>query len=227
MLTRRELLLSMGAFGLPLAVAAKGGTRFGVLQSRAPFIDINDVRGSRSRAFAAFRALLTRSVAQQGRLDWLFAGALPLSGSRAAVPPDQLALDERREEVRWLAAFAREQQLNLALGAWWRAAGNPVQPRLLEFDNEGRLRVQALHASGEVAGVCVERPQRLEARRDGLAAMCRARRSFGVRVVTPGGPLAPPGAVPANDLCSCIVAPDGAVLAAAEPQAEACLVATV
>ena len=47
--------------------------------------------------------------------DWLFAGAFPLESVWVA----DLALSMGSEEVHWLADFARDQQSNLTLGAWW------------------------------------------------------------------------------------------------------------
>ncbi len=90
-LTRRQLLMSAGALGavrIPLADAAtarrvsvaSASLRLGLLQSAQPFIDLQDLRGSRQRAFAAFRALLERSATDHPPLDWLAAGAFPLSG---------------------------------------------------------------------------------------------------------------------------------------------------
>ncbi len=227
MLTRRELLLSVGAFGLPVRYPAQGSTRFGALQSRSPFMDEQDLPGSRARAFAAFRVLLQRSVQRYGPFDWLAAGALPLSGPGPFGSPRQIALHSHSEEVQWLTAFAHSQRMQLTLGAWWSATGHEVAPRLLVFDRDGELRVSPRRALHAVAGLGLELPERPELRYADLTALCRQRRSYGVRIETLAGPPVPPGAMPFAGSGSFIVGPDGRAVAAADRYAEACLVAMI
>ncbi len=226
MLTRRELLLSVGAMALPLSVAAHGATRLGILQSRSPFMDEHDLRGARARAFAAYRVLLRRSVEQHGPLDWLAGGAFPFSGPGPFRALERVALTERSEEVRWLASFARNHGLQLSLGAWWSEPGQTVVPRLLIFDRDGGYEVRHLHLTAAITGLHFELPQRREVSPGDLAAMCRQRRSCGVRIEMLSGPPAPPGAA-STSAGSFIVGPDGVVLAKADGHTEACLVATV
>jgi len=60
-----------------------------------------------------------------------------------------------------------------------------------------------------------------------LPAMCRQRRSYGVRIEMLTGPSSPPGAASSTPGGSFIAGPDGNVLAAADRQTETCLVAMV
>lgn len=227
MLTRRELLLSVGAIGLPLSVAAHGATRLGALQSRAPFMDENDLCGARARAFAAYRVLLRRSVEQHGPFDWLAGGAFPLSGPGPFRALERVALTKHSEEVRWLSSFARTHRLQLTLGAWWLEPGHEVAARLLIFDRDGGYRARPLYSTGAITGLHFQLPDRHEKPQGDLAAMCQQRRSYGVRIEMLAGPPAPPGAGPSISAGSFIVGPDGIVLAKADVHTEACLVATV
>ena len=235
MLTRRELLLSSGAFILPmttvmsLPAASNGGLRLGVLQSRAPFIDERDLQGSRERAFDAFRTQLRSSVERHGSLDWLAAGAFVLSrpGPLPASTVESLALTAQSTEVEWLASFARERGLRLTLGAWWKKSGFDVAPRLLVFESDGAWRSPSMRAMHVLDRVNLHMPVTQSMSHAALAAWCRRRRSCGVRIATLTGPDLPPGArQPAMDGSSIIDA-YGVALAIAEPHSETCLVATI
>lgn len=235
MLTRRELLLLSGAFGLPmtaalsLPAASNGGLRLGVLQSRVPFIDERDLQGSRERAFDAFRTQLRRSVEPHDSLDWLAAGAFVLSapGPLPAATVESLALTAQSAEVEWLASFARGHRLRLTLGAWWRESGSDIAPRLLVFESDGAWRSQSMRSIHVLDRVYLQMPATQCMSHAGLAAWCRRRRSCGVRIATVSGPDLPPGArEPASD-GSAIIDAYGVSRAIADPRAETRLVAAI
>lgn len=232
MLTRRQLLLSAGALGLPMAAALplpyakNGGTRFGVLQSRAPFIDEQDLRGSRQRAFIAYRGLVRRSLEQHGPLDWLVGGAFPLNGPgpRSATVLEQLALSGDSPEIGWLASLAQSERLTLALGVWWRQPRVGVSQRLLVFEQDGQYRSLSSRPVTALEYLHLEMPQSRGTPRFDLAALCLRKRTYGVRIESPTGPLLPPGARAVEFEGSLIIGPDGVVLASANPRIETCLV---
>lgn len=235
MLTRRELLLLSGAFGLPLTAtlslpaASNGGMRLGVLQSRAPFIDERDLRGSRERAFDAYRMLLRRSVQQHGSLDWLAGGAFVLSGPGPlpAATLEYLALTADSAEVEWLASFARDHGLRVTVGAWWREPGADVAPRLLVFESDGAWSSQSARSIQAFDRVNLQMQATRGTSNADLAVLCRRQRSYGVRIATLIGPTSPPGArAPAFDR-STIIDANGDSVAFADPQTETCLVAAI
>jgi len=226
-LSRRELLLSVGAISLPMTVTANGATRFGALQSRVPFMDEHDLRGARTRAFDAYRVLLRRSMEQRGPFDWLAGGAFPLSGAGPFRSLEQVALTERSEEVQWFTSFARSHRLQLTLGAWWLKPGVEVTPRLLNFDRDGGFSVHSQCSTRSMSGLHLELPERRDMPQGELTAMCRQRRSYGVRIEMLTGPPSPPGAKASTSGGSFIIGPDGKVLASVDGQTETCLVAMV
>ena len=237
MLTRRQLLVSAAVLGLPVAAAARtspdlsrGRLSLGLLQSREPFIDPQDIAGSRARAFNAYRVLIQRSLDQQGALDWLAGGAFPLSGPGPFPEPvlKQLALTDSCTEVASLAALARNCRLRLTLGAWWQETGTGAVPRLLVFDGSGQYRTQPPPGNRACDGMQLHMPawagvQSMAA----LAAQCRRQARYGVRIEMLRGPAAPPGARPAMSGGSAIIGPHGKLIAHAGPQAETCVTAEV
>jgi hypothetical protein len=235
MLTRRELLLLSGAFGLPMTVALSapaarnGRLRLGVLQSRAPFIDERDLRGSRERAFDAYRALLRRSAQQNGSLDWLAGGMFVLSGPGPFPAPtlEYLALTAHSAEVDWLASFAQDHGLRVTIGTWWREPGADVAPRLLVFEPDGVWWPHSTRSIQAFDRVNLQMPATRGASNADLAVLCRRQRSYGVRIATLIGPSSPPGArAPAFD-GSTIIDANGVSVAFADPHVETCLVAAI
>lgn len=237
MLTRRQLLVSAAAIGMPVAAAAvpfpdapRDSLRLGLLQSWQPFMDPHDIAGSRERAFTAFRVLIRDSIAEQGSLDWLAGGAFPLSGPGPFPEPvlAQLALTPHSPETKWLKSFSKAHQVMLTLGGWWREAGTRIAYRQLMFNSFGQC--QALQPSEHWAG---ERVQlRMPARcgtpsLSDFAAECGRLGQYGAWIETLSGPVAPPGAPPAMLRGSAVVAPDGGLIVHAGTQAESCLVANL
>ena len=234
MLTRRQLLLSAAAISMPAAaaIALPGAPRssvsLGLLQSRRPFMDPNDVTGSRERAFAAYRVLVRRSLAEQGRLDWLAGGAFPLSGPGPFPQPvlEQLALTPHSAEVKWLKSFAKAHQVSLTLGGWWRDTGTGIAHRQLMFDSAGQCRALPPSEYWAAEGVQLLTPVHpgMPSLSD-FAAECSRLHRYGAWIEMLQGPVAPPGALPAMFSGSAVVGPDGGLIAHAGIQEESCLVA--
>lgn len=234
MLTRRQLLASSLALGMPITAAtpfsraAGRKLRLGVLQSQAPFIDLYDLAGSRQRALSAYRVLIRSSLAEHGRLDLLVGGELPLSGPGPFSEDvlEQLALSEQCAEVSAFERLAKAHQLRLTLDVWWRGIGGRVARRLLTFNESGHwhtfehaaiqlLDGVALHATGRFSSPSLA----------DLSDECRSHARHGVRIAALHGPAAPPGAVPAFFNGSALVGPDGLLIAQMRTQTETCLLA--
>lgn len=234
MLTRRQLLISAAVLGTPVAALAlpdkPGVLRLGILQSRQPFVDANDIAGSRERAFAAYRVLVRRSLDEHGRLDWLAGGAFPLSGPgpfpRALL--ERLALTEHSAEVQWLKSLAKTHRLRFTLGGWWRDAEGAVEERLLTVDRHGEWRVSATAERGAPEQLQLHMPARHGMPSlSGFATECGRQRRYGAWIEMLQGPALPPGVRPPLLRGSAVVGPDGGLLAHAGMQTETCLVAEV
>lgn len=237
MLTRRQLLVSAAAISMPVAGAAvafpdapRSSVRLGLLQSRQPFIDFNDIAGSRDRALTAYRVLIRNSLEEQGSLDWLAGGAFPLSGPGPFPQPilEQLALTQHSAEVKWLKSFAKTQRVKLTLGGWWRETGTGIAYRQLMFDSLGQC--QALLPSEHWASESVQLHMPAHygmASLSGFAAECGRLHRYGAWIEMLQGPEPPPGAPPAMFGGSAVVGPDGGLIAHAGTQAESCLVANL
>jgi hypothetical protein len=233
-LTRRQLLASSLALGIPISAAtpfqqaAGRRLRLGVLQSQVPFIDPYDIAGSRQRALSAYRVLIRRSLSEHGPLDWLVGGALPLSGpgpfSERVL--GQLALSEHCEEVRAFARITTAHHLRLTLDVWWRGIDGRVARRLLTFHESGHWHT-GKHASIQVCeGVALHKTGRYSSLSlADLSDECRSHARHGVRIATLYGPAAPPGASPAFFNGSALLGPDGSLITQTRTQREACFVA--
>lgn len=213
---------------LPLPGTQSRERKFGLLQSREPFIDPHDVVGSRDRALVAFRMFVERSLDEYGPLDWLAGGAFPLSGPGPFRQPllQQVALSKDCPEMRSLASLATTHRVRLTLGAWWHDAGTGVAPRLIVFDG-GPWRVLRKPDQRASAGALLQMPASPgnSSLLTDLADQCRQQYRFGVRVETLRGPSTPPGAPTMVVGGSAIISPDGRSIARASPTAETCLVA--
>jgi len=233
-LTRRQLLISAAVLGTPVAALAlpdkPGVLRLGILQSRQPFVDSNDIEGSRERAFAAYRVLVRRSLAEHGRLDWLAGGAFPLSGPGPFPQAllERLALTEHSAEVQWLKSLAQTHRLRLTLGGWWRDTTGGIEKRLLSFDSRGQCRALPTCGREVLERLQLHMPaQHGMPSLSGFAAECARQRRYGAWIEMLQGPELPPGVRPPLLRGSAVVAPDGGLLAHAGLQAESCLVAEV
>ena len=257
MLTRRQLLVSAGLLGsasvslaaalpLPRAAIGRNGLQLGLLQSAQPFIDTQDLAGSRQRAFTAFSLLLQRSADQHPQLDWLAAGALPLSGP-GPFPPAvlaQLALDSHSAELAWLADFAGERRLRLTLGTWWRDSATVIKPKasniassalplpvsptpgLLLFEPDGGwqlLPASAAQQLGAEAGLQLHASARWRSDAEQLASRCARLGLFGARIEPACTPAPPPGAHAFNGGATALYAPDGRLIAHADSRGETCV----
>jgi len=236
-LTRRQLLGSVAALGMPVAaampfpVAPRGGQKLGLLQSREPFMDPHDIAGSRDRALSAYRLLIQCSLDEHGSVDWLAGGAFPLSGPGPFPAPllEQVALAEDCAELQSLASLAMAHQLRLTLGAWWRETGIGVVPRLLSFNSGGQWQALLPPEKWPSESVQLQLPASPgnPSLLAGLAARCRRQHRYGALIEMMPGPAAPPGARPAMSGGSAIIGPDGGLIARASMSAECCLVAEV
>jgi hypothetical protein len=237
LITRRQLLGSTAVLALPAATALAfpaapdSRLRLGLLQSREPFMDANDIAGSRARALEAYRLLIQRSLDKHGPIDWLAGGAFPLSGPGPfeARLLAGIALSAEFAEVRSLAALARENRLRLTLGAWWREPGIGVVPRLLFFERDGHWRVVLPNQQRPSARVHLRAPETpgTPPTLATFAEQCRRRQCHGAWTETLRGPAFPAGAPLPIRNGSAIIAPDGRAVARAGLTAESCLVATV
>jgi hypothetical protein len=200
-----------------------------LLQSAQPFIDLHDLGGSRQRAFAAFRALLERSAMDHPPLDWLAAGAFPLSGPGpfTAFVLARFALDDSCAEISSLASLVAELELRLTLGAWWREPGGFIAPRFLVFDRQGTWQVLQAPAAQRLAGesgLRVNMHTRPCSESERFADQCRRLGVYGARIEPACNPAPPPGVSTPINGGSQLVAPDGRVLARAKTQGETCVV---
>ncbi len=234
MLTRRQLLLSAAVLGtsagiaLPLAAQPNGSLRLGLLQSRRPFVDPYDIAGSRARAFHAYRTLVRRSLNGRSDLDWLAGGAFPLSGPGPFPLPvlEQLALSEHSTEFQWLSKLARAQRISITLGVWWRDSHNHIAHRLLEFDRNGAGQALLPEEYFGAKGIQLHMPEVTSTPSlAALASQCGRLGLYGAWVEMPQGPVLPPGVPLAAVPGSAIIGPDGRLMAQADSQTEACLVA--
>ena len=194
-------------------------------------MDPHDIAGSRDRAFSAYHSLIRRSLDEHGSLDWLAGGAFPLSGPGPFPAPllEQVALAEHCAEIQSLASLAKVHRLRLTLGAWWRATGIGVVPRLLLFDSGGQWQTLPPSEKSPFESVQLHMPASPgnSSSLAGLAARCRRQRRYGAWIEMMRGPAAPPGACPAMSGGSAIVGPDGGLIARASVSEESCLVAEV
>lgn len=166
MWTRREVLVAAGLIGtftaaltaaqrLPAPAGRGAALRIGLLQSAPPFVDGDDLGGSRERAFAALMVQLAQSVSAHARLDWLALGNAPLAAA-APLPASArraFTFEPHSAETAALRTFARRYCLRLTLGAWWREQGARSEPRLLAFERDGMLSTHRLEvvAGGSAA----------------------------------------------------------------------------
>lgn len=230
MVNRREVLLAgtlLGAGAVPVVAALPrpavprhpGRMRVGLLQSVAPFIDPEDLAGSRVRAFAALQCLLERSAESCTGLDWLAAGAFALGHDRVVSPAARaaLALTPGAPEIGALRQFAVRHRLQVTVGAAWRARRSPAALHLLLIDAHGEL---SAHALQEREGTGCDADA-------GLAHAC-------ARLGLPGAWLAPardPALAPTLPAITggdtALLGGDGRVIAAAATQAETCVVGDV
>lgn len=238
MLTRRQLLLSAAAIGIPVAASIplplagepRNGLRFGLLQSRQPFMDPHDIAGSRERAFTAYRVLIRRSLEEHGPLDWIAGNAAPLSGPGPFSQPvlEKLALSEASTEVKWLKGFTEAHRMRLTLGGWWQGAGGGIAYRLLDFDNRGKCRALVPSERWVSEGVQLQMPAHCGTPSlSGFAAECGRLHHYGAWVEPLQGPAAPPGVPSVLLPASAVVGPDGQLIAHAGRQTESCLVVEV
>lgn len=236
MLTRRQLLVSSTVLGMPMATAlalpdvSRKGLRLGLLQSREPFMDPQDIAGSRERAFSSYGVLIRRSFDEHPSLDWLAGAAFPLSGPGPFTRPalEQIALTESCAELKSLALLAKARRLKLTLGAWWKASDTSVVPRLLTFDSSGRWRVLPRTENRAFENLQLHLPAGCGSPSlAGFAEQCRQLNRYGARIEMLRGPTAPPGVRSATGTGSAVISPEGQLLAQADQSDECCLEAEV
>lgn len=230
MLTRRELLLAGGVLGAgaapfaaalprPRAARRPDRLRVGLLQSAAPFIDAADVAGSRSRAFAALRLLLERSLESHDGLDWIAAGAFALGHDRVASPALQaaLALTPSSPEIHSLRQLAVRHRVQVSLGAAWQPRRGSIALQLLVLDAQGHLGVEPIR----------DQPVRPGRAVDAMSAACASRGLAGAWLAPARDPALPPTLPAITGGDTALLGRDGGVLAVAATQAETCVVGDV
>ena len=234
MFTRRQLLVSAAAVGIPVVAAGiplpagHRGLRLGLLQSQQPFIDLNDIAGSRERAFSAYSVLIRRSLEDKGPLDWLAGGAFPLSGA-GPFPPSimkQLALTEGSPEVQSFKSLAKTHRMKLTLGGWWRETGMGFAYRQLIFDGRGEFRalLPTQQSVSERVQLHLPTHRGSPSLRPGFARQCGHLHRYGAWIEMLQGPAAPPGAQPVMCGGTAIIDPNGELIARASAPTESCLV---
>ena len=206
------------SISVPERAGLRDEVRMGVLETRTPFIDTNDLSGSRARAFNTYRLSIESSLLKQGPQDWLAGAACALSGFGpfATRALGALALDEQSAEVGSLASLAKAHRLKLTLAAWWRGSDNGITAQMLIFDSNGQLSVQPFQEYCELDGVQLFMPVRRSIPIADIAKLCRQTGSFGVCVEARPATVLPPGAPALPQVGSYVIDPDGRLLARAQ-----------